>query len=141
MPKPDTVELTIDGKKVQAQAGQLLMVAAREAGFDIPSLCWHRKLSPTGACRLCVVKIEGQRGLVTSCSTKVEAGMTVTAFDEELETERKFLLASLMSEVGLGQRRLPPGRVCRVVRALRPGGLSGCLQTRRGCLGASSDPW
>jgi formate dehydrogenase alpha subunit len=102
MPKPDIVELTIDGKKVQAQAGQLLMVAAREAGFDIPSLCWHRKLSPTGACRLCVVKIDGQRGLVTSCSTKVEAGMTVTAFDEELETERKFLLASLMSEVGLG---------------------------------------
>ena len=102
MPKPDLVELTIDGKKVQAQAGQLLMVAAREAGFDIPSLCWHRKLSPTGACRLCVVKIEGQRGLVTSCSTRVEAGMTVTAFDDELETERKFLLASLMSEVGLG---------------------------------------
>ncbi|MDX9957755.1 MAG: formate dehydrogenase subunit alpha, partial [Spirochaetia bacterium] len=82
--------------------GQLLIEAAREAGFDIPSLCWHRKLSPTGACRLCVVKIEGQRGLVTSCSTRVEAGMTVTAFDEELEAERKFLLASLMSEVGLG---------------------------------------
>ena len=102
MPKPDLVELTIDGKKVLAQAGQLLMVAAREAGFDIPSLCWHRKLSPTGACRLCIVKIEGQRGLVTSCSTKVEAGMTVTAFDDELETERKFLLASLMSEVGSG---------------------------------------
>jgi formate dehydrogenase alpha subunit len=102
MPTPETIELTIDGTTVKARAGQLLMEAAREAGFDIPSLCWHRKLSPTGACRLCVVKIEGQRGLVTSCSTKVEAGMTVTAFDEELEAERKFLLASLMSEVGLG---------------------------------------
>jgi formate dehydrogenase alpha subunit len=102
MPTPETIELTIDGKTVHAQPGQLLIEVARVAGFDIPSLCWHRKLSPTGACRLCVVKIEGQRGLVTSCSTKVEAGMTVTAFDDELEAERKFLLASLMSEVGLG---------------------------------------
>lgn len=98
----DNVCITIDGKEFLAERGTLLIEAAREAGFDIPSLCWHRKLSPTGACRLCIVKVEGMRGLVTSCSTPVAEGMKVVAFDQELEDERRFLLASLMSEVGVG---------------------------------------
>ncbi|HAE23263.1 MAG TPA: formate dehydrogenase subunit alpha, partial [Spirochaetaceae bacterium] len=98
----DELSLNIDGKTVRAKRGTLLIQAAREAGFDIPSLCWHRKLSPTGACRLCIVKVEGMRGLVTSCSTAVEEGMKVIAFDEELEDERRFLLASLMTEADVG---------------------------------------
>ncbi|MDX9897385.1 MAG: formate dehydrogenase subunit alpha [Spirochaetia bacterium] len=97
-----TVRISIDGTPVEAVSGKLLIEVARDAGFDIPSLCWHRKLSPTGACRLCIVKIEGMRGLVTSCSTPVLDGMVVTAFDEELEEERKFLLGSLMTECGFG---------------------------------------
>ncbi len=96
------VEIVIDGRTFLAREGELLLVAAREAGFPIPSLCWHRKLSPTGACRLCVVKVEGSRGLVTSCSIYVKAGMVVTAFDEELEEARKFILDYLLSEVDCG---------------------------------------
>lgn len=98
----DTISITIDGSKVSTRPGRLLLEVAREAGFRIPGLCHHRKLSPIGACRLCIVKVSGMRGLVTSCSTRVEDGMTVTAFDDELESERRFILASLMSEVGLG---------------------------------------
>jgi formate dehydrogenase alpha subunit len=98
----DELSITIDGTTVRARRGALLIQAAREAGFDIPSLCWHRKLSPTGACRLCIVKVEGMRGLVTSCSTVVEEGMKVIAFDGELEDERRFLLASLMTEADAG---------------------------------------
>jgi formate dehydrogenase alpha subunit len=97
-----SVSLTIDGKEVRARAGSLLLEAAREAGFPVPSLCWHRKLTPTGACRLCVVKIEGTRGLVTSCSTVVREGMKVTAFDGELEAARRYLLECLLSEVQYG---------------------------------------
>ncbi len=102
MQHDNTVSITIDGSSITTAPGRLLIEVAREAGFNIPSLCWHRKLSPTGACRLCIVKVAGMRGLVTSCSTRVEDGMTVTAFDEELETERRFILASLMSEVAIG---------------------------------------
>lgn len=102
MQHDNTVSITIDGSSITTTPGRLLLEVAREAGFNIPSLCWHRKLSPTGACRLCIVKVAGMRGLVTSCSTRVEDGMTVTAFDEELETERRFILASLMSEVAVG---------------------------------------
>jgi len=102
MQQDTTVSITIDGSSITTRPGRLLLEVAREAGFKIPSLCWHRKLSPTGACRLCIVKVAGMRGLVTSCSTRVEDGMTVTAFDDELETERKFILAGLMSEVVVG---------------------------------------
>ena len=97
-----TVTLTIDGKEVKAREGALLLPAAREAGFQIPSLCWHSRLTPTGACRLCLVKIEGTRGLVTSCSTTVRAGMRVTAFDEELEEIRRTILDYLLAEVRCG---------------------------------------
>ncbi|HEN20704.1 MAG TPA: formate dehydrogenase subunit alpha, partial [Desulfobacteraceae bacterium] len=70
----------------------------RDNGIDIPGLCYHRKISPTGACRLCVVKIEGQRGLVMACTVTVEDGMKVIAFDEELEELRRHTLDYLLAE-------------------------------------------
>jgi len=92
------VSFTIDGKNVVAQKGANLLHSAREKGFNIPGLCFHHKLSPTGACRLCLVKVEGIRGLVASCTLKVYEGMVITAFDDELEETRKFLLDYLLSE-------------------------------------------
>ena len=92
------VSYTIDGKQVVAPKGANLLHSARENGFNIPGLCFHHKLSPTGACRLCLVKVEGTRGLVASCTLKVDEGIVITAFDEELEQTRKFLLDYLLSE-------------------------------------------
>ncbi len=96
------VRFLIDGREVRAAEGTLILQAARDAGIQIPSLCWHRKLTPTGACRLCLVKIEEMRGLVTSCSTVAREGMKVTAFDEELEEARRFILDYLLAEVTCG---------------------------------------
>jgi formate dehydrogenase alpha subunit len=93
-----TASITIDGKKVIAEKGANLLTVVRENGFNIPGLCFHHKLTPTGACRLCLVKVEGIRGLVASCTLKVDEGMVVTAFDEELEETRRFLLDYLLSE-------------------------------------------
>lgn len=92
------IQITIDGKKIETIQGRNLLELAKENGFDIPNLCYHRKLSPTGACRLCVVKIKNQKGLITSCSTAVTEGMEVTAFDDELQKEREHTLAYLLSE-------------------------------------------
>jgi len=92
------ITLTIDGKKVEADAGSNLLQVARDNGFDIPGLCYHKKLSPTGACRLCVTKIEGMRGMTMSCTVQVQDGMSVIAFDEELEKNRKHTLDYLLSE-------------------------------------------
>jgi len=92
------VNLTIDGKNIQAEEGANLLQVALDNGIEIPFLCYHKKLSPTGACRMCVVKIEGQRGLVMACTVKVADGMKVTAFDEEIEQARKHTLEYLLAE-------------------------------------------
>jgi formate dehydrogenase alpha subunit len=92
------ITIYIDGKPLNVKAGNNLLKTARQNGINIPGLCYHQKLSPTGACRLCLVKIEGVRGLVASCTVAVQDGMRVTAFDPELEDTRKFLLDYLLSE-------------------------------------------
>ncbi|MFW2366042.1 MAG: formate dehydrogenase subunit alpha [Desulforhopalus sp.] len=90
--------IIIDGKKVQAAVGANLLQVARDNGFDIPGLCYHKKLSPTGACRLCMVKVAGARGFVMSCTVQVADGLEITAFDKELELARKKTLEYLLCE-------------------------------------------
>ncbi|MDR4987646.1 MAG: formate dehydrogenase subunit alpha [Bacteroidales bacterium] len=92
------ITLTIDNKKITAPEGANLLQVAKDNGIAIPHLCYHKKLSPTGACRLCIVKIKDMRGLIASCAVKVSNDMQVTAFDEELEDARRYLLDYLLSE-------------------------------------------
>ena len=92
------VTVTIDGRAIRAEEGQNLLQVARENGIDIPGLCYHRKLTPTGACRLCVCKIRDMRGLVASCTIMVTDGMEVIAYDDEIEEARRYLLDYLLSE-------------------------------------------
>lgn len=88
----------IDGKELTVADGVNLLQAARENGIDIPGLCFHKRLSPTGACRLCVTKIEGRKGLVMACTVNTENGLRVTAFDDELEEARRQTLDYLLAE-------------------------------------------
>ena len=94
----ELVKLEIDGTEIKAPRGANLLQVARENGFDIPGLCYHPRLSPTGACRLCIVKIAGRRGVVPACTVQVEEGLKVTAFDAELESMRRMLIDLLLSE-------------------------------------------
>ena len=94
----DQVWLKIDGVEVLAKAGQNLLQVARENGFTIPGLCYHPRISVSGVCRLCVVKIAGRPGVVTSCTVPVTEGLEVTAFDAELESMRRMLIDLLLSE-------------------------------------------
>jgi len=94
----EQVRLTIDGVEVLAEEGQNLLQVARDNGFDIPGLCYHPRISVTGACRLCVVKIAGRPGMVTSCTVPVSEGLVVTAFDDELESTRRVLIDLLLSD-------------------------------------------
>lgn len=92
------VKIKIDGKTIRAEEGMNLLEVARSNGIMIPGLCYHKKVSPTGACRLCICKIEGINGLVASCTVRVSGEMNVTAFDQELEDSRRILLDYLLSE-------------------------------------------
>jgi NADH-quinone oxidoreductase subunit G len=80
MPRPErkTIQLTIDGREVRAIEGTMLVDAAKYGDVEIPYFCYHTKLgNPVGACRMCLVEIEGIPKLQTSCSTPVKDGMVV----------------------------------------------------------------
>ena len=95
---PDLITIDIDGKKIAAVKGDNLLKVARDNGVDIPGLCFYDKVTPTGDCRLCMVKIEGRPGMVPACLVKVEEGLKVTVFDEQLEATRRMLVDVLLSE-------------------------------------------
>lgn len=92
------VSLTIDGRKINAKKDENLLKVALRNGIYIPNLCYYEKVSPSGVCRLCLVKIEGMRGLVPACATSVKEGMNVIANDEELYELRRDILDMLISE-------------------------------------------
>src|ERR687885_767647 len=75
--KAETVTLTIDGIEVTAPKGALLIRVAEQMGISIPRFCDHPLLAPAGACRQCLVDVEGQRKPVASCTQPVADGMVV----------------------------------------------------------------
>jgi len=93
----DKIRITIDGKEVFGERGQTIMEVARDNGIDIPHLCYHPKLSKTGACRLCLVRIDG-RMLKTSCTEFAMDGMSVVTEDDGLKGIRRWLLGLLLLE-------------------------------------------
>ena len=83
------VKLTIDGRPVAVEQGTTILDAARKAGIDIPTLCYLKELNEIGACRVCVVEIEGQERLSAACATVAEEGMVVhTATPRVLDARR-----------------------------------------------------
>src|SRR5215207_9592356 len=75
--KTDTVTLTIDGVEIRAPKGELVIRTAERMGIEIPRFCDHPLLAPAGACRQCLVEVEGQRKPVASCTQTVADGMVV----------------------------------------------------------------
>jgi NADH-quinone oxidoreductase subunit G len=91
------VNLTIDGKQVTVSKTATLYEAAKEAGIDIPVLCYAKKLLPYGACRVCLVEVEQMKGrLIPSCTTPVSEGMVVTTTSDEIKRVRKTVMEFLL---------------------------------------------
>ena len=90
------VSLTVDGKKITAPAGTLLIEACKSAGIEVPSFCYYPNLSLQGACRMCLVKIEKMPKLQTACTTVVGEGMVVTSDNEEVRQARKSMVEMLL---------------------------------------------
>ncbi|MBE9469864.1 MAG: (2Fe-2S)-binding protein [Chloroflexi bacterium] len=88
------VTLIINDEEVKAEEGMTILEAARSAGIDIPTLCYHEKLAPYGACRLCMVEIVRgrQSRLVASCVYPVEDGLIVKTESDRVTKGRKMLL-------------------------------------------------
>jgi coenzyme F420-reducing hydrogenase beta subunit len=93
--RPKEITLKIDNREVRAKAGATILEAAKEAGIDIPTLCYHPALSPFGGCRLCSVEITDKRGrkrIVTSCNYPVEQGLVVDTKSERVIKTRRMLI-------------------------------------------------
>ena len=90
------VTLTVDGKKVTAPAGTLLIEACKTVGIEVPSFCYYPNLSLQGACRMCLVKIEKMPKLQTACTTVIGEGMVVTSDSDEIKQARKSMLEMLL---------------------------------------------
>jgi bidirectional [NiFe] hydrogenase diaphorase subunit len=97
--KVSKLSLTIDNQKVTTEEGTSILEAARSAGIDIPSLCYHEKLAPRGACRLCLVEITKgkKKRLVTSCVYLAEEGLKVETESEPVVRIRKMLLELMLA--------------------------------------------
>lgn len=93
------ITLTIDGQQVKAKEGMTILEAARGAGIYIPTLCYHERLGPYGACRICMVEISKARKkrLVTSCVYPVEDGLNVKTDTPQLRKLRKRLLELMLA--------------------------------------------
>ncbi|QWR77500.1 molybdopterin-dependent oxidoreductase [Candidatus Magnetomonas plexicatena] len=90
------IELTINGNKITVESGKTILDAARENDIFIPHLCWDRRLTPFGGCRICVVQIEGHERLFTSCSTPAENGMVVHTETPDVLKARQMVMDLLL---------------------------------------------
>jgi formate dehydrogenase (NADP+) alpha subunit len=92
-----TIRLTINGQGVEAKKGVTVLEAALNAGVYIPTLCYAPDLKPYGGCRLCVVEIEGMRGLVSSCTTPATDGMVVHTDTPRLDQSRRITMELIIA--------------------------------------------
>jgi NADH-quinone oxidoreductase subunit G len=99
MPRPEieTINFTVDGREVEAPAGTLLADAAKLADVDIPVFCYEPKLgAPVGACRMCLVEVEGIPKLQTACSTPVRDGMVVNTETPRVKAAQESVVEFLL---------------------------------------------
>ncbi len=88
--------LVIDGQTVDVPVGHTVLEAARAAGITIPTLCYHKDLTTTGSCRLCLVEVEHFRGLAAACSLPAVEGLVVRTATPALAATRRFVLELLL---------------------------------------------
>jgi predicted molibdopterin-dependent oxidoreductase YjgC len=92
-----TINITLNGKKIEAKSSQTILEVARQHGVEIPTLCYHKDLSPTGNCRICVVEVKGGRFLQAACVTNVLDGMDIQTHSEKTVKSRKMSLELMLA--------------------------------------------
>jgi hydrogenase, Fe-only len=89
--------IEVNGKEIIARRGDTILDALRQNGINVPTLCSMKGFTPTGACRICVVEVEGKEGLVPSCSYPVEEWMKIKTHTPRVIRARKTIVELLLS--------------------------------------------
>ncbi|MBR4982281.1 MAG: [Lachnospiraceae bacterium] len=92
------VNLIINNQKVQVEEGTTILEAAKSVGIEIPTLCYLKEINEIGACRVCVVEVEGSDKLVTACNNKVQEGMVVYTHSGKVRKVRKTNVKLILSQ-------------------------------------------
>jgi len=123
-----TETMVINGKSVSFSSGETILDVARRSGIYIPTLCARADLPSTGSCRLCIVKVEGVRGYVTSCTTPATPDMVVTTNSDEIEKLRRGILELILSEHPSACLACPIRETCEQFNApsSKTGRVTGC---------------
>ncbi len=91
------IRLTINDKPVSVREGSTILEAAKDNGFDIPTLCYVSDCPPVGACRVCVVEVEGSRTLVGACHTPVTEGIIVRTHSAKVLQARRVMVELMLA--------------------------------------------
>lgn len=92
------IKLNINGRRINTEEGKTVLEVALQEGIYIPNLCYHPDIFPIGACRLCIVKIEGMKGFPTACTTRVKEGMVIHTDTPQIKEFRENIVWLIMSE-------------------------------------------
>src|ERR1700675_4773617 len=130
----ELVTLTIDGQEVTVPAGTSVMRAAALSDVKIPKLCATEQLEAFGSCRLCLVQIEGMKGLPASCTTPVAPGMKVTTQNKQLAEVRRGVMELYISDHPLDCLTCPANGHCELQDMA---GVVGLREVRYGYEGAN----
>ncbi len=95
--KPDAI--TLDGQRVEIEPGETLWDVAARAGAEIPTLCHDVRMDPTGACRMCLVEVDGWGRMPPSCATPAADGMVVRTGGARIDRHRQALLALYLADL------------------------------------------
>ena len=91
------INLTIDNQEITVPEGTTILNAAKQAGIDIPTLCFLKDINEVGDCRMCIVEVEGRKGFATSCIQTVEEGMVVHTHTPSVLEARHVILDLIIS--------------------------------------------
>src|SRR5579875_1561245 len=95
----DSVRVCLDGGWLEVGVGETILQAAERAGREIPTLCFDRRLAPFGACRLCLVGVQGAGAPLPACTTRCHDGMVVDTTDERARRVVRTVLELVLSEL------------------------------------------
>jgi iron-only hydrogenase group A len=91
------IDIEVNNKKVQAKRGETILEALNRNGIKVPTLCRMENFTPTGACRMCVVEVEGKSGLIPSCSHPIQESIKIKTHSPRVTQARKMLVELLLS--------------------------------------------
>jgi len=108
------IEIEVNGRKIKTQKGELILDTLKANGIHVPTLCNLEGFKPSGACRICVVEVEGRSDLVPSCSYYVEEWMKISTHSARVIRARKTILELLLSNHEDGCLYCDRGRWCKL---------------------------